>query len=424
MYKKNCIKLCHFIFFACKLKFFNLEPESLKEVKQLMKRIEVEGSEKLIIHLNNTLNKWKDENVKFGVVGASAMGKSSFINLFIGSNEDNTRRAETSSCGNTTLSPTEYAAARQKNVSFIDCPGYGTPTFECNKYFEKMKIETFDYVLIFYSVINSIDISFAEILSEKKKAFCFVRTKLDTDIDNSKWDNLEDNNPDSIASKLRETAKQIIEHKGLLNSNVFVISNRSTDLGDFRKLLSHIEKVLNTTKYEAFIFKISVFTQEVIDRKRDMLLKRLKTVSAVVGVTEEADDAIHYDFKYEENFDKRIVRILSDEIKFYIETFELTKTKSIELIRQEHVKKKLKFACELTTDVENNVTCFIKKRLTIQKKSDLLVSYTKDTGKVNDSDELDICLKSSQNILSEALDFLWYDAGVIFKEFTSRFEEK
>ncbi|XP_076081573.1 uncharacterized protein LOC143052425 [Mytilus galloprovincialis] len=280
-------------------------PESLEEVKQLMKKINEEGSEKFMEHLNKTLDKWKNEKVKFGLAGGSTMGKSSFVNVLTGHTEDNENRAKTSAGGNTTVSSTEYSDARQKIISFTDCPGYGTPDFTYKAYFRQNSIDTFDYVLIFFYVVTTDDIYFAKALDERKMKFCFVRTRLDIDIDSARYDNPQDTDPHLIAETLRQTAVDAIEKQGLLNPIVFVISNRRKDLGHFPNLLSHIEQVLHKEKYHALIYEISTYTRDAIKRKHKLLCDRINSVT-MRAVVEEGEDATDFDSGNVEDEKKRI----------------------------------------------------------------------------------------------------------------------
>lgn len=395
-------------------------PESLKEVKQLMKKINDEGSEKLMDHLNKTLDKWKNEKVKFGLAGGTTMGKSSFVNVLIGQTEDNKNRAKTSAYGNTTVSATEYSDARQNILSFTDCPGYGTPYFTNQAYCRQTSIDSFDYVLIFFYVVTTDVIWFAKTLEERKMKFCFVRTRLDIDVDSAKFDKAEDTDPESIASTLRTTAVDTFEKQGLSNPFVFVISNRRKDIGHFPDLLSHIERVLHKEKYQALIYEISTYTRDAIIRKHRLLCERINSVT-MRAVIEEGEEATDCDSGNMEDEKKRIklqqtVRCLECELLFYIETFELNKKTSIALIGQERVSQKLKFARFLTSGIENYIADFITKQLDI-----LLDKSTSDQKEFADDDMEQYLeypfLHPSRKLLSAVLDGLQEDAFIIFEEF-------
>lgn len=200
----------------------------------MVTRIKNVGSEQMKKQLNKTLQKWKNEKVRIGIAGGQSTGKSSFANVL--------------SYGSSTLTvPT--------NVSFIDFPGCDSPVFGSRFYFRQTSIDPCDYVLIFFHVVSKTDTWFAKTLNEKKMKFCFVRTKLDIDVDSTKHDNLEDTDPDLMAKTLRQTAVEAIEKEGLENPTVFVISNRRKDIGHFSILLSHIEQVLQREKYQVSFMK-------------------------------------------------------------------------------------------------------------------------------------------------------------------------
>ncbi|XP_076081560.1 uncharacterized protein LOC143052414 [Mytilus galloprovincialis] len=386
---------------------------SFQEVKQLMKKINEEGSERLVEHINKTLDKWKKEKVKFRLAGGTGMGKSSFINALMGHTEEN--RAKTSAYGNTTVSTTEYF-----DISFTDCPGYGTPDSTYRAYFRQNFIDSFDYVLIFFYAVTTDVIWFAKTLEERKMKFCFVRTKLDIDVNSARFDKAENTDPESIASTLRKKAVDAFEKQGLSNPFVFVISNRRKDIGHFPDLLSHIEQVLHKEKYQALIYQISTYTRDTIIRKHRLLCERINSVT-MRAVVEEGEEATDCDSGNVEDEKKGIklqqtVRCLERELLFYIETFELNKKTSIALIGQERVSQKLKFARFLTSGIENYIADFITKELEI-----LLDESTSDQKKFADDDMEQYLeypfLHPSRKLLSKVLDGLQEDAFIIFEEF-------
>ncbi|XP_071140398.1 uncharacterized protein [Mytilus edulis] len=391
--------------------------QSFKEVKQLTKKINEEGSEKLVEHINKTLDKWKKEKVKFGLVGGSAMGKSSFVNALMGHTEEN--RTKTSAYGNTTLSTTEYFDASQKIISFTDCTGYDMYD-DRTLYFRHTFIDWFDYVLIFFWEVTTDVIRFAKSLAERKMKFCFVRTRLDIDIASARYDNPQDTDPNFIAETLRQTAVDAFEKQGLLNPIVFVISNRRKDLGHFPNLLSHIEQVLQKEKYHALIYEISTYTRDAIKRKHKLLCDRINSVT-MQAVVEEGEDATDFDSVNVEDEEKRTklqktVQRLERELLFYIETFELKKKTSIALIGQEHVRKKLKFASLLTSGIENCIAGFITTQLEIlleesRSYQQVVAEYDKEQYLEN------TFLFSSRKLLRRVLDGLQEDAFLIFEEF-------
>ncbi|VDI46016.1 Hypothetical predicted protein [Mytilus galloprovincialis] len=405
----------------------------MTEVKRLLGQMYVEGSEMFRKHLNKTLNKWRDEKVKFGIAGQTSTGKSSFINMLTGSTKSNEKRAKTSGYGNTTKLTTEYTYTRQRNVSFVDCPGFGTPSFKPQSYFEEMGVNRFDYIFIFFNVISIIDIQFAQALAKKDMKFCFVRTKLDIDIESAEHDSEENISPDSIASNLRETTEKSIQKEQFPKPSVFVISNRVnySQFGHLQDLLSHIEQVLQKTKYDAFIYEIAAYTREVIKKKYDFLHERINGIS-FAAVVDEVEVATDFVFENIEKYKKErkslnIINWLAKEIMLYIETFELSKKSSLTLIREEYVRQKLKFAKLLTTDVEKNVTIFIKRKLELKIKKTVKSKelHNKSTGGwIKDDKDVQFLQKEyphlipSINILSEVLDGLQHDALVIFDEFS------
>ena len=149
---------------------------------ELEDNIDKEGPDALLKHLNEDLNNWRSEPVKLAVTGKTGVGKSSFINTIRNMKPGNYGFATMSCSGNTTEKATVYEYPGYPKITLHDLPGFGTIEFPTNEYEKTMKLYEYDYILIFIGNIEENDLEIAKKLKEMEKPFCFVRSKIDLDI--------------------------------------------------------------------------------------------------------------------------------------------------------------------------------------------------------------------------------------------------
>jgi GTP-binding protein EngB required for normal cell division len=125
--------------------------------------------------------------------------------------------AASSSIGNTTTKPTIYEYPGNPKITLHDLPGFGTIELSTNGYEKRMELHKYDYILMFVGNIEENDIEIAKTLKEMKKPFCFVRSKIDLDIQNAEKDGeLEIDIVEKIMSKFSDNLK----HAGLKKSSL------------------------------------------------------------------------------------------------------------------------------------------------------------------------------------------------------------
>jgi ribosome biogenesis GTPase A len=88
----------------------------------LWKRLAGYGPQKIADNMNQHLNRWKTEKVRFAVVGRSATGKSTFINKLRGVKEGQQGFAGVG-FGNKGQKITEYKHPVNENIIVCDVPG-------------------------------------------------------------------------------------------------------------------------------------------------------------------------------------------------------------------------------------------------------------------------------------------------------------
>lgn len=296
------------------------------------------GAEAVEKYIEEHLDQWKNTKVSIAVTGVTATGKSTFINKIRGVGPNDKGFAQPGS-GDTTTEPIKYKHPKNDKIEFIDLPGFGTLIFPMSDYVEKMKIGDYDYCLIFFDkVISENDVVVAQELKKIKKPFCFVRSKVDLDYQNLVYDNRLHESATSILSGIHQNINQsLAKYENLKADAIFVISSRDAEIGDTPKLLRHMEKRMPFIKYESIVRSLESFSDDVIERKYQLLKGSLfrKSLSLAFKTTSKL-----YNLK----------DVLQEAYSEYLNVFNITSGK--EPIRTDQIILTLVEFCEETNVVE------------------------------------------------------------------------
>lgn len=285
-----------------------------KKIKEIAKN---KGISAVVRYIENNIDSWKKEPVKFGIIGQTATGKSSFVNLVRDVKEGEEGYAKVGR-GNTTTSPTPYVHPDNEQIVYLDLPGVGTLDFPKDNYINEMKLQDYDYFFIFFAIaLHGEDAWFAEELVKMKKPFCLVKSKVDIDIE----DGIEHGKDEkTVIKNLKEKIFHSItrsKHKDLKsNSKLFCISCTKSGVGEIDKLFQHIKDSLSSIKSEAVVYSMHALSQKVIEEKYKSLASRVFKISAgtaLIAATPIPVIDCYINFK-----------ILVNEIKHYIQVFGLT----------------------------------------------------------------------------------------------------
>ncbi|VDH92799.1 Hypothetical predicted protein [Mytilus galloprovincialis] len=230
-------------------------------------------------YIRKKLAEVKTMILKFAVIGRSAVGKSSFINMMLDLQPGNTNYAETGA-GDTTKNAYIYYHPQNENITFWDMPGFGTMEMTVENFSNEFgsDLNTFDYFFIFIdTVIMEGDLWLVEKIKSYGTPYCFVRSKLDEDIKKGRT-------KEEIRQKLERSIQANSTVKG---SALFLISNEKSCIytGDLRELFSHITKHLPLVKADSLAFFLPILTPEMIEQKFEALLKRIKYVAFKASFT-------------------------------------------------------------------------------------------------------------------------------------------
>ncbi|XP_071180038.1 T-cell-specific guanine nucleotide triphosphate-binding protein 2-like [Mytilus edulis] len=293
--------------------FLSDNPEILK-IHELAKS---EGPAAVQKYLDKTLNKWKTESVKFGIIGMTSVGKSTFINSIRNLKEGDIGFAQVGR-GNTTKGPTIYYHPDNNKILFADLPGVGTTQFPKASYIEDMSTSECDYFFVFFgTALQEDDMWIVNQLQKLKKPFSLVRSKIDKDVK----DGLKRNETqDEVLTRLREEIKSEMDKQKELQDDVdiFFISGKKRSIGEMDKLDKHIKKSLssiNVDKCQAVVYSFGSMSKIMIEEKYKSLRKRVVAVTAwtsmIAAIPVPGLDIVIN------------IEILLNEIKHYVKVFGL-----------------------------------------------------------------------------------------------------
>ena len=300
-------------------------------VDELEDNIDKEGPDAVLKHLNEVLNNWRSETVKLAVTGKTGVGKSSFINTIRNMKPGNHGFATTSCSGNTTEKVTVYEYPGNTKITLHDLPGFGTIEFPTNEYGKTMKLYEYDYILIFVGNIEENDLEIAKKLKEMEKPFCFVRSKIDLDIPNTK--NEGESEKDAV-EKIISKSLDNLKNAGLYKAKLFVISNHNRKIYQFNDLVSYIPKNLPALKYNAVMFSVlGEFTDDIINNKYLLLKDRLWKVS-VASVVLDAASIYSMDRLFN-------IELIAKELLLYHNTFGFEQQSVKDILKDDSIRQEL-----------------------------------------------------------------------------------
>lgn len=173
--------------------------------------------------------------------------------------DDDEGAAETGVIDTTTESK-YYKHADNSNISYLDLPGTNTP--DIVQMCEKSGLAKCDVFLFISSTrFTRFELELAAKLKSTGKAFFFIRTKIDTEMQNeSRKQNFDENKTlQYIRKQLYETTKNVISSE----KEIFLISNYDTNKWDFDRLIVAIGEALFVLQRE-FLMNA---TRECFERK-------------------------------------------------------------------------------------------------------------------------------------------------------------
>jgi GTPase Era involved in 16S rRNA processing len=223
-------------------------------------------------YIDESINRWKKEQVKFAITCRCTTGKSTFINTIRNFNpgDDDFAMAES---GNTTITPTLYMHTKNDKITFYDLLGYSSIIFKKEDYINEMKISDYDTVFIFCdNVLSEDEVWLVRELNKLEKPVFLVRSKIDADIENAIYDGKDQ---EMIIPKIKREIQNALHASPELKDTkgIFLISGQKPDLGEMSDLLRYVEDNLYGFEAQALLFSLDSITKEIVERKYKMLKK-------------------------------------------------------------------------------------------------------------------------------------------------------
>ena len=281
------------------------------ETIDLWKKLARSGPEMTADYIKQHLNRWKTEKIRFAVLGRSAAGKSTFINIFRGVKEGQEGSADVG-FGNTGEKITEYKHPANENIIFCDVPGLSMK-FDKSKFQKMVKLSSYNYIFLFFDSVLSVDDEWLMVQIQKKRIpFCLVRSKVDNDVKSDKG--ITFGEKDTLL-KIRQRIKDSLsDKKAFAKVELFLISSEKPGIGEMSKLQDHIKEKLPSNQYSAVMLCLPILTGAVVEKKLIELKKRIPYVSVGAAVISCASPIIT---------NSLTIDLITSEVKHYVKVFGL-----------------------------------------------------------------------------------------------------
>ncbi|KAL8219505.1 UNVERIFIED_CONTAM: hypothetical protein K2H54_025978 [Gekko kuhli] len=190
----------------------------------------------------NGLNTEKSR-INVAVTGVNGAGKSSLINALRGLSDFDEGAAETE-VAQVTDSPQPYPHPALPHVTLWDLPGTGTLEFSVEKYLQRVNYSRYDFfILVASERFTTHDFELSCAIQKMGKRFCYVRSKMDTSIENERTK--PDFNEEATLQKIRKYCLDNLAGAGISSPRVFLVSSWNWDRYDFRLLKKTLENEID-----------------------------------------------------------------------------------------------------------------------------------------------------------------------------------
>ena len=277
----------------------------------LWKKLARSGPQNIADYINQHLNRWKTEKVRFAVVGRSASGKSTFINKLRDVKEDEEGFAGVG-FGNQAQKITEYKHPVNENIIFCDVPGLSMK-FNKHKFRKMINLASYNYIFLFFeSVLTEDDEWLMERIQKVKIPFCLVRSKVDNEVNSDNGRKVGEN--DTLL-QIRQTIKEsLADETAFATVELFLISSEKPYIGEMFKLHDHIKEMLPANQYSAVMLSLPILTEMVAEKKLLELRERMSFVSIGAAV---------YSCIYPYLDNSFTIALITGEVRHYVKVFGL-----------------------------------------------------------------------------------------------------
>ncbi|XP_063798577.1 interferon-inducible GTPase 5-like [Pseudophryne corroboree] len=217
----------------------------------------------------------EDVILNIAVTGESGSGKSTFINVIRGV-EDEDKDAAKTGVVETTVEPTPYSHPQHKNVHYWDLPGIGTPSFNARDYMKLVNFSQYDFFFIIASErFKDCHIQLAQAIHTMGKKFYFLRSKIDSDLNASRTRRRNSYNEENILKDIRNRCIQGLHEGGIKQPQVFLLSCLELDKYDFYNMQKTLESELPSQKRHVFLLSLPNIYKQALEKKKDALRNQI-----------------------------------------------------------------------------------------------------------------------------------------------------
>ncbi|KAK7809982.1 hypothetical protein U0070_015719 [Myodes glareolus] len=266
-------------------KNFKRESQILSEENIILIKhyTETNRLEKALSVIQNALRDIENAPLNIAVTGETGTGKSTFINALRGLGQEDVGAAPTG-VTETTLKRIPYLHPMFSQVTLWDLPGIGSTSFPPENYLTEMKFGQYDFFIIISATrFKENDAQLAKAITKMNMNFYFVRTKIDTDIDNEQKSKPKTFNKENVLTKIRGDCSRHLQKTFSSEPRIFLVSSFDLSDFDFPELQNTLLRELPAHKRHVFMLSLSSVTEATINLKRDSLKQKAFLEALKVG---------------------------------------------------------------------------------------------------------------------------------------------
>ncbi|XP_069804158.1 interferon-inducible GTPase 5-like [Dendropsophus ebraccatus] len=206
--------------------------------------------------------------LNIAVTGESGSGKSTFINVIRGLNDEEEGSAKTGVVA-TTMYPTAYSHPHHRNVRYWDLPGIGSPGFTPLDYLQTVKFYQYDFFLIITTErFREYHILLAQAIKSMGKKFYFLRSKIDSVLKGYRRGRANCYKEEDILAEIRKDCLNGLRAGGIENPRVFLLSCLHPEKYDFHLIQKTLEDELPSHKRHIFLLSQPNYFHQALEKKR------------------------------------------------------------------------------------------------------------------------------------------------------------
>lgn len=254
--------------------FYMITDEEVEEIRNSLESGNLADAATRILE---NMKELENAKLDIAVTGESGSGKSTFINVLRGLEDDEVEGAAQTGVVETTTEPKPYPHPDHPNVRLWDLPGIGTPNFIADKYLDLVNFSMYDFFIIISSErFRSNHAKLATEILKMGKKFYFVRSKVDADLYAAQKRRKGSYNEVDILKEIKDNCIKCLQNEGLSSPpQVFLISSFELCKYDFHDLENTLERELPGHKRHVFLLCIPNLSIHILEKKIEAMRKTI-----------------------------------------------------------------------------------------------------------------------------------------------------